>query len=226
MASRVGAGRSSHLRADKARPLVTDVLQGGSDVNLLHSWGQGAQGRSGGVQRRIRPRKSGTSWGRRLGGLGEARAWASGTVGKVLTFCHAVQYHVDEDVGASPPCTVAETGEEDRLSSAQDPAERERWRRHCWSHSGWLGEGVSELRVSEGPQHLGPQELSLELAACDPRVSLGLWADKKGEPWLSPGVEAAGGNRNVFPVSGQAFVQPFFCVNGQMVNIFNSVGIV
>lgn len=130
MASRVGAGRSSHLRADKARPLVTDVLQGGSDVNLLHSWGQGAQGRSGGVQRRIRPRKSGPSWGRRLGGLGEARAWASGTVGKVLTFCHAVQYHVDEDVGASPPCTVAETGEEDRLSSAQDPAERERWRRH------------------------------------------------------------------------------------------------
>lgn len=122
MALRVGAGRSSHLRADKTRPLVTDVLQGGSDVNLLHSWGQGAQGCSG-VAQRIKPRKSGPSGGGRLGGLGEAGAWASGTVGKVLTFCHAVQYHVDEDVGASPPCTVAETGEEDRLSSAQDPAE-------------------------------------------------------------------------------------------------------
>lgn len=85
---------------------------------------------------------------------------------------------------------------------------------------------MSELRVREGSQHLGPQELSLELGACDPRVSLGPWANKEGEPWLSPGVEAAGGNRNVFPVSGQAFVQPFFCVNGQMVNIFNSVGIV
>lgn len=46
---------------------------------------------------------------------------------------------------------------------------------------------MSELGVSEGPQHLGPQELSLELGACDPRVSLGLWADKKGEPWLSLG---------------------------------------
>lgn len=182
MASRVGAGRSSHLRADKARPLVTDVLQGGSDVNLLHSWGQGAQGRSGGVQRRIRPRKSGTSWGRRLGGLGEARAWASGTVGKVLTFCHAVQYHVDEDVGASPPCTVAETGEEDRLSSAQDPAERERWRRHCWSHSGWLGEGVSELGVSEGPQHLGPQELSLELQPVTHGYHLGCGPIRKESP--------------------------------------------
>lgn len=128
MALRVGAGRSSHLRADKSRPLVTDMLQGGSDINLLHSWGQDAQGCSGGVQRRVGPRKSGPSWGGRLGGLGEAGAWALGTVGKVLTFCHAVQYHVDEDVGASPPCTVAEIGEKDRLSSAQDPAETGRGR--------------------------------------------------------------------------------------------------
>lgn len=38
MAAGVGAGRDGHLRADEARPLVTDMLQGGSDVNLLHSW--------------------------------------------------------------------------------------------------------------------------------------------------------------------------------------------
>lgn len=71
---------------------------------------------------------------------------------------------------------------------------------------------MSELRVREGSQHLGPQELSLELGAWDPRVSLEPWASKKGEPWLSPGVEVAEGNRNMFPVSGQAFVQPFFYV--------------
>lgn len=38
LAAQVSAGRNSHLRADKARPLVTNVLQGGSDVNLLYSW--------------------------------------------------------------------------------------------------------------------------------------------------------------------------------------------
>lgn len=43
---------------------------------------------------------------------------------------------------------------------------------------------MSELRVREGSQHLGPQELSLELGAWDPWVSLGPWANKKGE---SPG---------------------------------------
>lgn len=37
-------GRYRHLRADKARPLVTDMLQGGSNVDLLHSWGQGGVG--------------------------------------------------------------------------------------------------------------------------------------------------------------------------------------
>lgn len=41
-----------------------------------------------------------------------------------LTFSHAVQYHVNENVGASAPCTIAETGDGVRLSSAQDPAER------------------------------------------------------------------------------------------------------
>lgn len=56
---RGGAGKNSHLRADQARSLVTDMLQGGSDVDLLHSWGQGAQGSSGGVQRRTGPRKLG-----------------------------------------------------------------------------------------------------------------------------------------------------------------------
>lgn len=42
--ARVGVERNSHLRANKARPLVTDMLQGGSDVNLLHSWRGGVWG--------------------------------------------------------------------------------------------------------------------------------------------------------------------------------------
>lgn len=72
VASRVGTGRNSHLRADKARALVTDMLQGGSNVNLLHSWGQEARGCSVDVQRRIRPGNPGPSWGGKLGGLGKA----------------------------------------------------------------------------------------------------------------------------------------------------------
>ena len=32
------AGSHCHLRTDKSRPLVTDMLQGGSNINLLHSW--------------------------------------------------------------------------------------------------------------------------------------------------------------------------------------------
>jgi hypothetical protein len=39
-----------------------------------------------------------------------------GVESTVLTFCHAVQYHVNEDVGAGPPCTITETGVGDRLS--------------------------------------------------------------------------------------------------------------
>lgn len=42
--ARVGGGRNGYLGADEARPLVTDMLQGGSDVNLLHSWVGGARG--------------------------------------------------------------------------------------------------------------------------------------------------------------------------------------
>ena len=38
LAATVKAKRNSHLRADEAGPLVTDMLQGGSDVNLLYSW--------------------------------------------------------------------------------------------------------------------------------------------------------------------------------------------
>lgn len=39
-ATRNGRGGTvCHLRADKAGSLVTDMLQGGSDINLLHSWG-------------------------------------------------------------------------------------------------------------------------------------------------------------------------------------------
>lgn len=45
-------------------------------------------------------------------------------MGKVLTFCHAVQNHVDENVGASPPRTITETEDGVRLSSAQDPADK------------------------------------------------------------------------------------------------------
>ena len=39
--ARVGVERNSHLRSNKARPLVTDMLQGGSNVDLLHSWWEG-----------------------------------------------------------------------------------------------------------------------------------------------------------------------------------------
>lgn len=53
---------------------------------------------------------------------------ATDAEGKVLTFCHAVQYHVNEDVSASPPRTVAETGEDDRLSSGQGGGAEETWR--------------------------------------------------------------------------------------------------
>lgn len=126
--ARVGAGRDSHLRADKARPLVTDMLQGGSDVNFLYSWrGVGhraAQGVSRGDPESLgHPGVGDLRIGQRMGdslALHEVlwpRGWAVGTVGKALTFRHAVQYHVDEDVGTSPPCTIAETGDGERLSS-------------------------------------------------------------------------------------------------------------
>lgn len=35
---------------------------------------------------------------------------AVGPVGTDLTFCHAVQYHVNEDVGACPSCAITERG--------------------------------------------------------------------------------------------------------------------
>lgn len=48
VAARARARRHGHLRADEARALVTDMLQGGSDVDLLYSWrwgrAQAAQG--------------------------------------------------------------------------------------------------------------------------------------------------------------------------------------
>lgn len=118
VAVRVGAGRNSHLRADQARSLVTDMLQGGGDVDLLHSWGQEAQGCSGGVQRRTGPRKLGKS-GWEAWRIGQSLGLGCRHRGKVLTFRHAVQDHVDEDVGAGPPCTITETGEGHSLSSAQ-----------------------------------------------------------------------------------------------------------
>lgn len=34
----------------------------------------------------------------------------AGPEGTILTLGHAVQDHVNEDVGASPPCTITETG--------------------------------------------------------------------------------------------------------------------
>lgn len=76
--ARVGIERNSHLRANKARPLVTDMLQGGSDVNLLHSWWGGVWGQrcSEGVQRRVGPRKPRASWDGRLRGLD--KAWGYG----------------------------------------------------------------------------------------------------------------------------------------------------
>lgn len=50
-------------------------------------------------------------WGASKKGLG-----AAGAMGKLPTFCHAVQDHVDEDVGAGPPRTITETGVSDRFS--------------------------------------------------------------------------------------------------------------
>lgn len=73
VASRAGTGRNSHLRADKARSLVTDMLQGSSNVNLLHAWGQEARGCSAGVQRRIGP---GSLGGPGVGGLNWAEPGA------------------------------------------------------------------------------------------------------------------------------------------------------
>lgn len=159
------------------------MLQGGSDVDLLYSWRlERAQGCSGAVQRRLGPRKPGASWAGRLGGLGKAwgvitspsrrpATWvlgrllgggAAGAVGKVLTFCHAVQYHVNEDVSASPPRAVAEMGDDDKLSSGPSRKGKGQKRqgglrcgRHWWGHWAWLGEGVSELRKQQS-QPLGP----------------------------------------------------------------------
>lgn len=34
--------------------------------------------------------------------------------GQDLTFRHAIQYHVNKDVGACPPCTITEIGDGDR----------------------------------------------------------------------------------------------------------------
>lgn len=39
---------------------------------------------------------------------------AAGAVGTDLTFGHAIQYHVNKDVGACPPCAVTEIGVGDR----------------------------------------------------------------------------------------------------------------
>lgn len=68
---RVGAGKNSHLRANQARSLVTDMFQGGGDVDLLHSCGQRARGCSG-CPEEDRTQKVGPSWGGRLGGLDKA----------------------------------------------------------------------------------------------------------------------------------------------------------
>lgn len=133
MAARVKAGKHGHLRADKARSLVADMFQGGSNVNLLHSWKKGGTPGFRSIQRRLGLRDPGASRGGGwLGGWGKAwkpdslllrklpGTWCWGAsshgpralsaVGMVLTFCHAVQYHVNEDVGASSPCTITETG--------------------------------------------------------------------------------------------------------------------
>lgn len=135
--ARVGVERNSHLRANKARPLVTDMLQGGSNVDLLHSWWEGCGDTQmlRGCPEEGGPRKPMASWDGRLRGLpggvatcpprtpvtpgvGETLiwGWAGDVVGRGLTFRHAVQYHVDEDVGACPPCTITAGGDGDRLS--------------------------------------------------------------------------------------------------------------
>ena len=186
--ARVGAGRNGYLGADEARPLVTDMLQGGSDVNLLHSWVGGVRGCSGGVQRRVGPRKPRASWGGRLGGL--KKAWGCGNPpsrnscdpgdwgdstqrlgcgravgGGVVTFCHAVQYHVDEDVGASPSCTVTERGDGDRLSLG--PSRNREGRGRLVELLGLAGDGVGCVSGGGGNGHspwvlgIGPRVGSL-----------------------------------------------------------------
>lgn len=69
--ARVGVERNSHLRANKARPLVTDMLQGGSNVDLLHSWWEGCGDTQmlRGCPEEGGPRKPRASWDGRLRGL-------------------------------------------------------------------------------------------------------------------------------------------------------------
>lgn len=75
----------------------------------------------------------------------------------VLTFRHAVQYHVNEDVGASPPCTITETGAVvDRLSRGAQQNEggvEETWKFGLGTTLvgplGWAREGASEPWVRE-----------------------------------------------------------------------------
>ena len=63
--------------------------------------------------------------------------WAGAVAGRGLTFGHAVQDHVDEDVGARPPGTVAAGGDGDRLSWG--PSRKGEGRGH--GGLGWSREG-------------------------------------------------------------------------------------
>lgn len=88
-------------------------------------------------------------------GAGETliRGWAVGELwpGRrgVVTFCHAVQYHVDEDVGASPSCTVTERGDGDRLSLGPSRNRKERGRLVELLGLAGDGGGMSEWRMRE-----------------------------------------------------------------------------
>lgn len=91
---------------------------------------------------------------------GDCSGLGWGTLGKGLTFCHAVQYHVNEDVGASSSCPVTETGDGDRLSvgpsrkGGGDRGDMEAWGREpLLEPLGWLGQGVNEPKAREQSQH-------------------------------------------------------------------------
>lgn len=107
------------------------MLQGGSDINLLHSWGQdGVRAVEEGTRGEHVPYilgtlgkgwRHGTTSYAPQGVLRPIGCWGArrdqglwGQQGQDLTFCHAIQDHVNKDIGACPPCTITEIGGGDR----------------------------------------------------------------------------------------------------------------